>query len=261
MKTKRFMALVCVSLTLLTLSVSVFAFQPDLQSPFVDYGAYQYDFFNSDTTTTIVSDSCEVCGLVGYSYHIVRVNDDMFEGSISIIDVTSLNRNFNGLYNLLDDTHDISDHTDNTAFFNDGGRGYIDLFTSRLVYGADIRYTYLYIPLSLSIDSGLFDFVDDNVTSVTAHTAYSFTLVSASPVQYYIDEQNAEAIRLAYNDGVINGTRNTTALQYITECLNGVSHAIAEVLDFEIFGVSLTMLFTLVTAVAVISLIVKIIRG
>lgn len=270
MKTKRLFALVCVSLTLLTLSVGVFAFQPPSQSPFVEYGAYQIGDFNSQNACQVTGPySLCSCGTLCYSYVIADADipDDYRGGSVfAIIDPTSLNRAFNGLYNVLSDDHTQSDHSINNCYrtYSSGSQS---ILTTRELTATDFnRYTLLLVDPSLAIDSGLRSFIDTNVISVTSHVGYSFALISVSPVQGYIDGLNDEALRdavnLAYNDGLISGSENANAFDLISVVVDSVSSTVLETLyDINIMGLSLLHLVYFVVALSIVMLILKVVRG
>lgn len=268
MKTKRFSALVCVALTLSLMGVGVFAFQPPDQSPLVQYGAHQIGDFNSTATCTVVRDTCEVCGadITGYNY-VFNVSRDLlnqfYTGCFAIIDTTGLNRNFNGIYNLLDDTHMTSNHTDSTAYVNYSDiNNNIGIFVTREITATDgVRFTALYVPDALTVESGIGDFVTDYVTSVTAHTAYSYGVISPSPVQGYLDDMHADALRLAYNDGQINGSQNADMINGANNIFADIRIALTPLLEFEILGVSVISFVSLLVTFTIIMIIIKVVRG
>lgn len=264
MKIKRILALVCVSLTLVTMGVGVFAFQPPEQSPLVTYGAFQTDNFNSNLTCSVVADTCEVCGVTGYCYVISPPTDinAFYDGSFSIIDTTSLNRGFNGLYTLLDDHHSEVAHKINTAYVNGFSNGKAYVFTTRTLTVTDaVRYTALYVPLALTVESGLDNFINSDVVSVTAHTAYSYGLLSPYPLQDFMDDKRSEALAFAYNDGQINASENIGVMGIIDEIISGVAMSLNPILTFEFLGVSALSLIGLMCTLFVVLLIIKVVRS
>lgn len=285
MRKRKVIALLTITLILITMGVGVFAQQPNVKSPAVEYlGFWQNTPQNQGMLASWSPDLCPICGaetflitLSGMGHQPIKTGD-----ILAIVDNAESVR-LDSLYDIgyckPYNTHTIEDHKNGTLIYQNNGSStniwtvvpkttttnsfvWLDAPTDAVGYSAYYQFWQNYI------DGASNNYIRSYASSAIVQPYYIAELIeevyikgTQEPTNDIIEQLEAEAYRNGYNDGLINGTQNITALSYISEVLNGVTSSVANILDFEVMGVSITFLFSLVVAVACISLIIKIIRG
>lgn len=281
---KRICALLFVSLTLVTMGVGVFAQQPNVITPAVDYlGYWQNTPSNIGYPSSWTFDICPECGQELYSMSLNGLAPTpLSDGaiiSLCIANPTAINGSTVADMGILfSNSHNYGDHINGRIYYIGN-----TIYTKIAKSDGTIPMVWQICPTdSLNYDNAL-TFLNSYVVGRDMAYARSFGIFSIQ-MPYYIDSVIDEAVSASYSngyndgyysegssyntgyhngyaDGQINATKNVSIIGMVDEIMNGIANSLNPILSFEILGVSALSLAGLMCTLFVVLLIIKVVRS
>lgn len=278
---KRIFAVLGLVVILSTLGVTIFAQEPNIISPAVEYlGYWQNRPQNDGYSTHWSSINCPVCGVAGYNLVLYDPEGDrkpLNDGDIiAVVTTEEATRNESqfdiGYVKNVNDLHTPTDHINGRLYYWTIDNKDVIFTVTPKPANTNAPFSWLVCPTTAKGYSEVRAMVDDyvvgNINNYVRGYASAFVVQS-----FYTDvlvEELTEGLNESlynegyqngYADGQINATENIGAFQLFDDLFEGVTQGLMPVLTFNVYGFTIIGLLTLLVSAFVIMLIVKVIRG